>query len=398
MTTPDPRTPDAHQMRLVGHTTLGGAGDGMQINIKDGYAYFGHQARGGTSIIDVRDPRTPTVVGNIPTAPNTHSHKVQVLGDILLVNRERLPAKLGGRMDQRWAAGLSVFDISDPVNPREIAWWPCGARGVHRVSYWEEPYAYVTAGSTEFERQILIVLDLSDPTAPTEVARWWIPGMHHSEHGARTWGPDREVKLHHAIPWGDRLYAGWCDGGLTIHDIAAPTSPQLISHVDLVALDGPSNNTHSVQPIPGRSAIVATDEAVVPDYCHIHDPEGKQFHARILDTTDETAPTVITHFPRPGDEYCYCARGGRLGPHNIHEMRPGSFDDASLVFMTWFNGGVRVYDISRLDEPVEVAHFVPPAPPGRSAGQLNDVYVDSDGLVYVTERFGGGLYILELTR
>jgi len=40
---------------------------------------------------------------------------------------------------------------------------------------------------------------------------------------------------------------------------------------------------------------------------------------------------------------------------------------------------------------------VPEAPPGRSSIQFNDVLVAADGLVYVTDRFTGGLYILERT-
>jgi hypothetical protein len=43
---------------------------------------------------------------------------------------------------------------------------------------------------------------------------------------------------------------------------------------------------------------------------------------------------------------------------------------------------------------VEVAHWVPAAPPGQPVPQLNDLFVDSGGLVWVTDRVGGGLYVL----
>jgi hypothetical protein len=58
---------------------------------------------------------------------------------------------------------------------------------------------------------------------------------------------------------------------------------------------------------------------------------------------------------------------------------------------------VRVVDIADPARPREVAHYVPEAPPGRSSIQFNDVLVAADGLVYVTDRFTGGLYILERT-
>jgi hypothetical protein len=46
-----------------------------------------------------------------------------------------------------------------------------------------------------------------------------------------------------------------------------------------------------------------------------------------------------------------------------------------------------------------VASFVPPKPAGSrvSSAQINDVFVDENGIVYAVDRFSGGLYILETT-
>ena len=44
---------------------------------------------------------------------------------------------------------------------------------------------------------------------------------------------------------------------------------------------------------------------------------------------------------------------------------------------------------------MEVAHWVPEAAPGQVAAQTNDVFVDAAGLIYVTDRVGGGVAILE---
>jgi hypothetical protein len=38
---------------------------------------------------------------------------------------------------------------------------------------------------------------------------------------------------------------------------------------------------------------------------------------------------------------------------------------------------------------------VPPPVPGRGAPQSNDLYVDTDGLIYMTDRYGGGLDVIE---
>lgn len=380
--------PESRNMRLIGHTDFGGNGDGMHINVKDGYAYFAHQGNGGTTIVDVRDPRDPKPVNNIPAPANTHSHKVQVLGDLLLVNRERQQESMGGELYSEWMAGIGVYDISDPVNPKEISFWSCAARGVHRMAYWEEPYVYACAGTSTAENQILITVDLSDPAHPVEEGRWWFPGQRYDEEHLRTWSDDKTVKFHHGLPRGDRLYCGWWDLGMVILDISDQANPTMVSHLDLDAVDGPSLNTHSVVPWPGADVVITTDE------CTKNDGEGIVYHSRVVDISDEKNPQVLARFPVPEGDYR--TRGGRSGPHNIHEPRPGSFQDPGLVFMTYFNAGIRVFDMSDLANPVEVAYYVPEAPRGHKTIQLNDVYVHDDGLVYVSDRFAGGMYIFEL--
>src|SRR5678815_2050343 len=84
-------------------------------------------------------------------------------------------------------------------------------------------------------------------------------------------------------------------------------------------------------------------------------------------------------------------------PHNVHEMRPGSYQNENLIFVTYYNAGLRVFDIRNKFRPEEVGFFIPPAPEGQKAPMFNDLYVDTDGLIYVTDRIKGGLYILEYT-
>lgn len=375
-------------MRLVGHCDLDGHGDGMHINLCGGYAFFAHMGNGGTSIIDVRDPTDPRVVRHMPAPPNTHSHKVQIVDDIMLVNRERLPDAFGGSAVRPWAAGLSVYDVSDPRDPREIAYWACGGRGVHRMTYWSQPYVYVAGRATDVHKKFLMVLDLNDPTHPVEVGRWWYEGMHRGEWERRSWGDDRTMQLHHVVPRDDRLYGGMCDGGVVVLNISDPTAPRLVSRLDLDAVDGPSRSTHSAHPLPDRDLLVVTDE------CTIDDLDELEFHARLVDISDEGRPAVICRLPAPEGDFS--KHGGRFGPHNVHEMRPGSWQSSRIVHMTWFNAGIRVYDVADARHPREIAYYVPKAPAGRPAIQLNDLIVDDDGLIYVSDRYAGGLYILEL--
>jgi hypothetical protein len=84
----------------------------------------------------------------------------------------------------------------------------------------------------------------------------------------------------------------------------------------------------------------------------------------------------------------------------VHENAPTptSWQSDQIVLGTFFNGGLRAYDISNPYQPKEVATFVPPAPNGSKIGaiQLNDVYVDEREIVYTVDRFSGGLYTLEM--
>ena len=64
------------------------------------------------------------------------------------------------------------------------------------------------------------------------------------------------------------------------------------------------------------------------------------------------------------------------------------------MFVTYFNAGLRVYDVADAEHPVEVAHWLPPVPSGQDAVQINDVWVGEGFGVYVTDRVHGGVYVV----
>ena len=113
----------------------------MQLLLKDNYLFVGHLGKMGTTILDVSDLTSPQVVQQLKNPPNTHTHKVQIGGDILIVNFEKFPRQ--GDMPER--AGIQILDISDPVNPQEIGFFSTGGRGVHRIWYTGGQYAYLSS-------------------------------------------------------------------------------------------------------------------------------------------------------------------------------------------------------------------------------------------------------------
>ena len=383
---------DAQRMSIIGHIDLDGKGDCMHVNVVDGVAYVGHMGYNdlGTSIIDVSDPRNPHLITQILRPEGTHTHKVQVVGTTLLVNHER--NRFEPETPPTWSAGMAIFDVSDPAVPEQIGFYPAPGVGVHRMTWWEGSLAYVAGTDEGYRGRFLQIVDLSDPTRPFEVGRWWHPGQHEAGGEEPEWdrqsepGPGddgREYLLHHALPYGSRAYCGYWDGGLVILDTSDPARPRLVSRLDL----GPeSRNTHTAFRPPGRDVVIVTDEQLTRWI-------GVQRHAWVVDISHEEAPRVISKLPIPPDPRH--DEGLWWGPHNVHEMRPGSFTDPNLIYLTYFSGGLRAYDITDPYHPVEVAHLIPPAPAGRDSIQLNDVTATADGLIYVTDRHGDGLFIVD---
>jgi hypothetical protein len=91
-----------------------------------------------------------------------------------------------------------------------------------------------------------------------------------------------------------------------------------------------------------------------------------------------------------------------LGPHNLHEYRPGSFVSDQSIFAAYQSAGVRAFDVSDPFSPVETAAPAPPALTrvmDRRLGrphiiQTCDVFVDAAGLIYTTD-YSAGLHIIE---
>jgi hypothetical protein len=97
------------------------------------------------------------------------------------------------------------------------------------------------------------------------------------------------------------------------------------------------------------------------------------------------------------DREKYYDRPGRFGAHNILENLPSSGPWKDVVFLTYFNAGLRAVDVSDPLRPTEVGYYVPETPEGQQAIQSNDVGTDDDGRIYLIDRWGAGMHIVEYT-
>jgi hypothetical protein len=359
----------ASGLRLLAHADLDGCGDGMQVLREGDALYVGHVGVSGmgTSILDVSDPERPLLVEQIPAPPGTHTHKVQVADGLLLVNVERF------RDGDPYEAGMVVYDVAtDPLAPHVVGLFEPGGLGVHRIVWTGGRWAHASATPDGFADRIWLVIDMSDPSHPVEAARWWLDEPP---------PPGRRYAAHHALLDGDLAYLGYGDAGMVVLDVAEMTRPRQLARL---AWEG-GGDTHTCLPLRERGLVVVADEQVVDGL------RGPSRLVRVVDATEPAAPRVVGACPEP--ERLYDAL--RYGPHNLHENRPGGYRSERFVFATYFSAGVRVYDLEDPARPREVAHFVPEPPRGQPAPQLNDLFVDANGLVWVTDRVGGGLFVLE---
>lgn len=411
-----PATEYARNMKLIGHSDQGGRGDGLQVMVHRGYAYVGHPWSGGYSIIDVRNPRNPGNTVFVPAPKNTWHIHLQTHENLLLVihardlfadaafsrdEREYYTKSVGETAgtaggpsaDRPWSAGLGIYDLSRPAEPRPVGFLPLEGVGVHRVWYTGGRWAYVSALLDGYTDYIFLVVDLADPSHPRPAGRWWIPGMDAAGGERPSWPAGKRFALHHAIVEGDTAYASWRDGGLTLLDLKDREKPSLIAHRNWSPPFG--GGTHTALPLPSRDLLVVLDEAVLD-----HQEDGEK-HTWVFDIREPSNPVSLSTFPRP-QEADYRSKGGHFGPHNLHENRPGSWQSDTLVFATWQNAGVRAFDLSDPYRPVETGALVPGPPasmtdrrPGRPPViQLADVFADREGLLYVTD-YNAGLHIIE---
>ncbi|HME29714.1 MAG TPA: hypothetical protein VKE53_07625 [Pseudolabrys sp.] len=404
----------ARNMRIVGHSNQRGRPDGVQVMVHGGFAYVGHMFSKGFSVIDVHDAKNPRPVNYVAAPPNTWTIHLQAHDDLLLVINAKDMFAATEFADERayyrgavgktvgtaeakrmrdWTAGLAVYDISRPENPRRISFMPVGGGGIHRIWYTGGRWAYVSVLLDGFTDYIFMTVDIGDPTQPREAGRWWIPGMNLAVGETPSWAPARRYGLHHAIIHGDTAYAAWRDAGMVVLDIADRTKPELIVHKNWSPPFG--GGTHNCLPLPDRDLLVVLDEAVLD-----HQEDGLKL-IWVFDNRARENPVSISTFPTP-TEADYKAKSGHFGPHNIHENRPGSFISSQLIFATYQNAGIRAFDISNPFAPKEVGALVPPQPatladtrPNRARViQSADVFVDTKGLIYATD-YNAGLYILE---
>ena len=179
--------PTSHRQ---GPLDQGGRPDGVQLMVNKGFAITGHMFSKGFSVIDVRDPRHPKPVQYVPAPDNTWNIHLQSHEDLLLVinardmfaapefqdEKQYYKGALGKKVGtadavqatrRDWTAGMAVYDIADPAEPRKIGFMPVEGGGIHRLWYVGGRWAYASVLLDGFTDYIFMTIDMADPTQPS---------------------------------------------------------------------------------------------------------------------------------------------------------------------------------------------------------------------------------------
>jgi hypothetical protein len=417
----------AKGLKRVGHLDIPGGG---QVVVEGGYAFIGHmKPPHGTSIVDVRDPARPRLASTIklPT-DDSHTHKVRVIGDVMIVNVEqndRHAIRRGQKLNETEAklrtelgrapsdaelahalnvpesllpkirhviahgyqdGGFKVYDVANKERPKEIAYVHTHGVGVHRFDM-DSRYAYISTEMEGFVGNILVVYDIAEPARPTEVSRWWMPGQHAAAGETPHWR-GLSNRLHHALRFGDELWAAVWYAGIRVLD--ARDISQLKTVGEFNYHPPFPEPTHTVAPVPvrwqGREIAVAVDE----EHDHVHG----QLHGGLwfLDVEQRDAIRPIGMFHLSELDSPFSRSAPRFGAHQFQERVADH-----RLYCTWFSGGLRMLDIKNPTAPEEIGFFIPEPVSGHKSPLSNDVFVDLGGLVYLIDR-DNGFDILEPTQ
>jgi hypothetical protein len=275
------------------------------------------------------------------------------------------------------------------------------------------------------------IFDLSDPAKPVFIRNFGLPGqqpgtlldptadpqgMHgcisvidrnrvYCGHGTRSDGRlviwNRDELIDPAVPWGNPQFP--TDAELQAALVTKFNTPRFMGAHSTIPMLGYNLKEFANDPGGAGGPYADRDFVAIVNEA-IRNECGDDFRQFVYfaDITEEENPMPASNFNVPEAEGDYCSRGGRFGAHAAHENLTEVFRN-KLLFVSWFNAGVRAIDVRDPFNPEQAAFYVPAITNntdernGKFAIQTNNVEVDDRGFIYATDRANTGLHILELT-
>ncbi|MFC6975412.1 LVIVD repeat-containing protein [Halomicroarcula sp. GCM10025709] len=308
-----------------GHTAYAATGDGL-------------------AVVDIVAPTRPRLLarrtdllGDSEGGPIGRVQDLAVSGTRLLVAGPAHPAE--------GAHGLVVFDVSDRQSPARTG-SALVETTIHNCDF-DGRYAYLTGNGREGSPLLVV-----DTRTGREVGTWRLTDA--DERWAEA--PATLRPLHDVWVQDGRAYLAYWDAGTWVLDVSDPTTPELLARVrgrspaELAAIEDP--DTERSEP-PGNDHFVTVDEDAgllgvgAESWDLAGDGSGGPSGLALYDIADLSAPThLATIDPPPTSDP---TPGGVLTTAHNFELVGGR------CYSAWYNGGVRVHDLSDPANPREIA-------------------------------------------
>ncbi len=265
----------AENMEQVGELKIPGVrlGQIADLAVHKGYAYLNswddpNCEGGGTYVVDIRNPSSPTQVGFIPAPePYYHGEGAHVVsidvpgfkGDILAVNDETYGSNLvledeDCAPSDKTGGGFDLYDVSDPANPVPLTLGAGDtdedndpttpprdfANSYHSVFVWQDgPRAFLVA-SDNIELTDVDIFDITNPRAPVMVGDHDLVELFpqildgEESNGGAVFLHDMVVKRIDGKPI---LKADYWDAGYVQLDVTDPANPVFVNDTTFATED-----------------------------------------------------------------------------------------------------------------------------------------------------------------
>ena len=442
--------PNGRYILFVGHHTLD-VDPVTKAPLPSRNPLTGKDEENGTSLIDVTDPANPKTLVHIPV-PDGKGGGAQM---VRAVDGNGLPAKDGKvyMLRSYHSAAHEIWDVTDPSNPKDVRTvrngnplvgaqtGAPGALATTHKSWWEPDtgIAYVV-GSRGSDKDAgwrtghhIMVYDLSNPAQPKFLRDWSLDGQ---QPGGKIPPYFKDVpNIHGPIstgPAGNRIYMAYGTGENGVMQIVDRAKLLSSAATDFTSAEvgrwvmNPDNGGHTSFPLgkmtvpdrvidTGNQKAAERDIVVVVSEATQHFGDEPRHVVTFVDVTTEGRPQSIATFQvlassGGAGEANFIDRGGRFGPHATNEeMGPPFYK--KIVFVSYFNAGVRAIDVRDPYNPREVAYYIPETTQAtdkrvgklkglenvaRQVIQTNNVATDDRGYIYIVDRANTGMHVLQL--
>jgi hypothetical protein len=383
----------------------GGSWQTTQFKDKAGRtcAYYGtsintaNRTNLGVPVVDISNPNAP-----VPTAYLTTAGMLDPWESLKVNERRQLLGAINAR-NGRGGPEVDLYDLSgDCRQPQLLASVAVGksdgstgvpANVIGHEGAWAPDGLTYYAGSTVNSE--FYAVDTTNTTKPTLLATWkWtlegatVHGFSVSDDGTRGYF----TSLGSVATFGggaDNLNSP-ANNGLIIYDLseiqARKANPQVKEISRLLWRDGSAAQHTIPVKIGGKPYLIFADEGGSGGVTNI-----TQFNnacaagmppfpmARIIDIADEKNPKIVsrlmleTHDTKNCDAIRPDLAGLAVFTYGSHYCSVDNKQNATTLACSYFNSGVRIFDIRNPERPREIAYYNPPGVKTQSPGSNHSV-------------------------